>query len=577
MKVELINDNVPFDGIMKVLYNRGFNSKEEMKHYLNSTDDDVNDYRLFGEDNLREMIRKIMVHVKGEDDAMLIVDSDVDGFTSAAIFYNYFSKLFPAWVEKHLFYRLHEKKLHGLQDHFSFFKEHPEYKLIIVPDAGTNNVEECTSLSSISDIIILDHHNKKFENNGATIINSQFEPYPNKALSGAGVVYQFCRYLDDTFKMDCVNADDYLDLCALGLIADVMSLKSIETKHLINKGLIPDNIHNPLIYGMWQKNKYKITDNPTYMGFAFYIAPFINAVCRSGSIEEKQLVFESMLVAKAFKHILSTKRGHRAGETERVVDQALRVCTNVKNRQQKDVDKTVELLENKIIEDDMLQHQMLLFTLPGNSINSNVGGLVATKFSNIYQRPCAVLQHFENEYRGSMRGYEKTGISNFMVECEKAGGECIGHDNAAGLFIPFDKAEQFLTNIDQQLSKYDLKPRYLVDFIWDEDDVNEDVVKELGKHGELWGKDMDEPLVALRNVTVPASAVTMMASNTLKISLAIDILMFRCPDELYETLTSGDHKCTIVGRPNLNEFNGNQTGQLFMEDIEINKNRVWIF
>src|SRR5699024_736353 len=104
--------------------------------------------------------------------------------------------------------------------------------------------------------------------------------YPNKQLSGVGVVWQFCRYIDSLMGKD--NADSYLDLVALGNTADMMSLTSLETKHLINKGFEPDNIHNPFIYSIWQKNQFKLGSHITSWGAAFYIAPFVNAMVRSG-------------------------------------------------------------------------------------------------------------------------------------------------------------------------------------------------------------------------------------------------------------------------------------------------------
>ena len=51
----------------------------------------------------------------------------------------------------------------------------------------------------------------------------------------------------------------------------------------------------------------------TSIGAAFFIVPFVNAITRSGTIEEKKLLFNSMLNHEAFKQILSNKRGHKLG------------------------------------------------------------------------------------------------------------------------------------------------------------------------------------------------------------------------------------------------------------------------
>ena len=99
---------------------------------------------------------------------------------------------------------------------------------------------------------------------------------------------------------------------------------------------------------MFQKNSYSLGAHITPMGAAFYIVPLINAIVRSGTLDEMELTFKSMLKYEAFKDVASTKRGHLLGETESIVEQAMRVVTNVKNRQTKVQDAGLELLEKKI-------------------------------------------------------------------------------------------------------------------------------------------------------------------------------------------------------------------------------------
>ena len=57
------------------------------------------------------------------------------------------------------------------------------------------------------------------------------------------MVYKFCCYLDQLLGVD--HADKYLDLVALGMIADMMDLRYFETKHLIQLGC--ENIRSPFI------------------------------------------------------------------------------------------------------------------------------------------------------------------------------------------------------------------------------------------------------------------------------------------------------------------------------------------
>ena len=155
------------------------------------------------------------------------------------------------------------------------------------------------------DVLVIDHHEAEKISDYACVINNQLCDYPTKSLSGVGMVYKFCQFIDSIMDVD--YADSGLDLVSLGMIADMMDLRDFETKHLIHKGL--ENIHNPFFSYMIERNAYSLKDEITPIGVAFYIAPYVNATVRMGSPEEKRLMFESMLTYKAFEQIDSTKRG----------------------------------------------------------------------------------------------------------------------------------------------------------------------------------------------------------------------------------------------------------------------------
>ena len=102
-------------------------------------------------------------------------------------------------------------------------------------------------------------------------------------------------------------ADELLDLAALGMIADMVSLKDFETRRLITKGLAsPKNL---FFSAMVDKSSYSLGGELTPIGVAFYIAPYVNATIRSGTPKEKMVLFESMLDHKAHNKVPSTKRG----------------------------------------------------------------------------------------------------------------------------------------------------------------------------------------------------------------------------------------------------------------------------
>lgn len=64
-------------------------------------------------------------------------------------------------------------------------------------------------------VLVLDHHLADHISEYAVIINNQLSDYPNKELSGVGIVWQFCRYIDSILNVNYAN--DFIDLVALGL------------------------------------------------------------------------------------------------------------------------------------------------------------------------------------------------------------------------------------------------------------------------------------------------------------------------------------------------------------------------
>ena len=577
--------------IEQILINRGL-KKEDIFHYLNTTDEDINDPVTFGEKVLNNGVQMLISHIQAEDDIFIIVDADCDGYTSAALLINFLYDLFPAYAENHIKYYIHQEKQHGLSD---CINEALKYKMIICPDSSSNDYEYHKILwEQKSDVLVLDHHEADSISEYACIINNQLSDYPNKELSGVGVVWQFCRYINFLIKGDYQYANNYLDLVALGLTADMMSLLSFETKHLILKGFKEENIKNPFIYGMAQKNSFSLGEHISPMGAAFYIAPFVNAMVRSGTQEEKEILFKSMLNHEAFKMILSNKRGHKLGEKEKLIDQALRVATNVKNRQTKAQDNGIILLEKKIEKQHLLDHKVLLFLLEPGEIDKNIAGLIANKFMAKYQRPCCILTKVINDkgevsYQGSARGYDASGITNFKDICNAAGAAYAeGHQGAFGLGLDLgknteeDQAEvfgepiyQFLDNTDIALKEMSSEPIYLVDYIYDGENVNPQNIIDISNMEDLWGKDMPEPYVAIKNLKVTKDMVTLMSPDkkpTLKITLSnkVALIKFNSSQEEYENFISetGYIQFDIIGRCNKNVWNGYTSAQIFIEDYE---------
>lgn len=102
MRYQLINPiNPKYSTIETVLTNRHI-PLAEVQHYLNTTDNDINKPEAFGQHCLMQAAQCLIQHISAQNQALVIVDCDCDGFTSAALLINYLHDLVPNWVDTRL-------------------------------------------------------------------------------------------------------------------------------------------------------------------------------------------------------------------------------------------------------------------------------------------------------------------------------------------------------------------------------------------------------------------------------------------------------------------------------------------
>lgn len=403
----------------QILTNRGIT---ELNEWTNPSDytNLINSPWTFPKEDMEKAVDIIIDIVKKKQKVCVIVDSDADGFTSAAIIINYLYDLLSYkysvdWCKESIKYILHTGKQHGLEDCYKNIED--DVDVVIIPDAGTNDIDFMQYLLDRNKkILCMDHHESDawIHDSNAVIINNQICDYSNKDLSGAGVTWQVCRAYDEAIGLndmeDWKGADQYIDLVALGNLSDMMSYKSLETRILIDAGL--KQINNPFFYYMVEKNSFSINKmgGINYMSMAFYVTPFINAMVRSGTMEEKDLIFKSFLKMYAFEKIESGKRGHK-GEMVPRVEEAVRICANVKARQTKLQDAAMALLEQRIRDQRLTENGIIILLCEPGEIEKNLAGLVANKIQAKYQHPCYILTKSKGKddkeyyYRGSGRNY----------------------------------------------------------------------------------------------------------------------------------------------------------------------------
>lgn len=385
-------------------------------------------------------------------------------------------------------------------------------------------------------------------------------------------------------------ADDYLDIVATGLVGDMMDIRDFETHYLIQQGLQRSSLRNPFIKGMADKNVYQLGKGDlTPMGVAFYIVPLVNAITRVGTQDEKQILFESMLEWKAYDLIPSTKRGCK-GQEETRLEQALRVCTNVKNRQTRTRDAEVECIENIIQENNLLKHKVLAIKLDNMSIDRGITGLIANELMSKYKRPVVLLSKTEHEgleaWEGSARGYEKSKMKDFRQFVKESNLVFLaeGHANAFGFGIYDKDFESFISWSDEQLKDIEFSPSYKVDFIYSMSDINSKDILDLGDAKYLWGQNIDEPLIAVENVAVTNDMIGLMSRDknpTLKIQLpnGVTCIKFKSSEEELDNLSSelGCVSINLIGKPEVNRYFGSVTPQIIITDYEIISRQKYYF
>ena len=584
MEYQLLTPSIPTKNdvspVERVFANRGM-FPWDINHYLHTTKEDILDPQLL--DNIEQGAKMFIQHLAAGDKIFVQVDSDVDGYTSAAAIINYANMIAPGHAQRNIFYRIHDGKEHGI-----ILDTIPaDVKLVIVPDAGSNDYEQHRILKERGvDVLVIDHHEADKVSKDACVINNQLSAqYPNKSLSGVGVVYKFCQYIDQFLGKN--YADNLLDLVAIGIVSDMMDLKNFETRELISLGTA--QLRNPFIVNFVNAQNYSLKGQVTPFGISFYIAPFINATIRVGTLDEKLLLFEAMLDFRAYEQIASTKRGCK-GQLEARVEQACRNCKNIKNRQTKARDTSLEVIEEIIKRDNLLSHPILIIQLD-NPVEENLTGLIANQIMGKYMRPVLLLNRYveideetgeiiKSAWRGSGRNATYSKLVNLREFLADSGlvEYAQGHASAFGISILDEKLEEFKNYIDIKLKDFDFTNCYRVDFIWVANEVSQysQDIMELGKLSGFWGQGLAEPQVAIENIQVNGSKLVLMSPDkkpALKIILPGDLslIKFGSSQEEYDSLYSetGCVTINVVGTCNLNEWNGKFSPQIIIEDYEI--------
>lgn len=562
MKIKLVNDNITSDYTKNLLRSRGVDNIDD---FLSPSEKNLQSWEDL--DNIKLGVDLVKNTINDKKPYAILIDPDNDGFTSFAILYQYLKRLNP---EKEIEYFVHSAKQHGLEDTYQIFQD-KDYSVVFLPDSSSNDGVFAKEINA--PICVIDHHEIDNEpsDNMIVINNQSSAKYKNKYLSGAGMVWQFCRAMDYYFGHEW--AYDYTDLAAVGICGDAMSGLEIENQYIWSYGF--SHINNFFLKTLIDKQNFSMKGivNPTTV--AFYISPLLNAVTRVGTTEEKLHMAEAFINGE--KLIPSNKKGHK-GELVALAAEATRECVNAKSRQARILDNIEEKIDIKINKKDLLINKVLFVELDDDDdFPSTLNGLLATRLTNKYSRPAIVARANDDGYiRGSARAIKTESMDSFKQYLEESEmfEYVLGHPLAFGCSISSYNLDKFFSYSNDSLKDVELGEKcYSVNFIRDAMDNDIDnLIRDVGEYGYIWSNQNDEPTLYIDNIILSTNEVQIIGTNrdTVKfIKNGITYIKFKANELIDELSGMKNIIMKIVGRCNINEWNGIKNPQIIIDDYEI--------
>ena len=557
-----------------ILLDRGVQNPQR---YLNLDESVLCDWHNL--DNIEDAVKCFDYHFCNKHKIGILVDSDPDGYTSAAIMYKYIKSMDETYP---VLYFVHEKnKAHGLSSFdLNVFKG---LDLLIIPDAGTNDTEQIEELKNVYNIetIILDHHMQEEigKDNPAIIVNNQISPnYSNKDCCGANVTWEFLRALDDYYWNN--YSDYYIDLVSLANISDIMNMLSEPTRYITDEGL--KHIHNKLFKSLLEAQSYSTKDVISIHNISWYITPIINALIRIGSYEERVLLFRAFI--DDYEEFDYKKRNGEIVK-ENIYERVTRFCKNAKSRQDKMRDKVFEQLLDKVD----LNDKVCIVEVDDDNIEGIVG-LSAMKLSDAIQRPCVVVKRMFDDngdevLSGSGRNFNNSPIESLkdVLNNTELFLWNVGHNNAFGSSLYARELDHVKQTLNESLKNITYDPSYMCDFIIDIDYLSIGFIQEVDKLGWLWCTGIKEPLVAIKNICVARKDIHIQGKERDSITFTINDIKFvqfklKKGDLLYNFVNDwGDDDeliiFDIVGECSINNYKGILTPQIQIKDCNrVSKN-----
>lgn len=530
-----------------VLVNRGI-KKEEIRKFLEPTRNDF--YNPYEMPDMEKAVERILKSIENKEKIIIYGDYDVDGITSITVLES-FLKERGLEVNHYIPNRLNEG--YGLNKNAIEKIAKENYDLMITVDCGITGIEEIKYAKELGiETIVTDHHEPGEtipEAIGVIDCKRKDNKYPFRELAGVGVVFKLCQAIGMKLGLEQKEYLKYLDIVAIGTISDIVPL--VDENRVITKlGMkLVQCTRNSGLKALINLSEYNKIDSNT---ISFGVAPRINACGRMGVADE------------ALELLLSEN-----------IEDAIEKSKNIMkyNNKRQEYEKEIFLQAVEQIKEQHLENSNSI-VLGGNGWHHGVIGIVASKITELYYKPC-ILICFEDGSdigKGSGRSIKGFDLYKSLTKCKDIIAGFGGHSMAIGISVEKEKFKE-LQNVFEEITRKaaisELCPIIKIDAILNIDDVTKEMVQSLTQLEPL-GEANQMPIFSFKNLKIN-SIRALTDGKHLKLSLKsdkntlIDAIGFNL-GELSKEYVIGD-KVDVIGNLEINSFNGVEKLQINLKDM----------
>lgn len=557
-KVRILCNELKISHILSgILVKRGITTPSDARWFLNS--DNLYLYDPFLLSDMDRAVERIKKAIDCGEKICIYGDYDVDGISATAIMYNYFTS-----KKCDVMYYIPQRLSEGYGMNIQAVDKLAQLgvKLIITVDNGITANAEIEYADSLGiDVVVTDHHECRSELPKCCAVVNPKRPdnkYPFDGLAGVGVAFKVVCAVEGE-SADNAFVDKYIDLAALGTIADVMQLAD-ENRQLVARGLAciekGSNIGVSTLIDMALSEKNRNHDKKiTTSTIGYLVAPRLNAAGRIGNVEEAV----ELLTAKDYKTCIRI---------------AKELCDKNRDRQQIENRICTDAIEIIEKEHDFENDKVIVACSDG--WHHGVVGIVASRVSEKYGIPTILICR-ENEIgKGSARSIKGFNINEAIHSCNDILVRHGGHELAAGLTLELDKVDEFRKRINDfardRITDEIIDGYTEIDAELSGEDITLELCDELSGL-EPFGTSNPVPLLYMRDAVVK-NVISLGQNKHTKLVVEkdgkqFDALLFGYPGDSFAVPQSG---CIdILFNLDINEFRGERTPQLIIRGVRLCK------